>query len=117
VDDLALSTGPISLTDGTARRGIDSTRRPSSTSRPPEGGFTGELLRSRRGLPQVDDDPAFVLGAMAPDLLPLCGAVADAETSPKVAASLVHHQSVDVRFPRARLHGAAQGRHRARVHP
>jgi hypothetical protein len=47
---------------------------------------------------QVDDDPAFVLGAMAPDLLPLCGAVAERETSPKVAAGRAHHLSVDARF-------------------
>jgi hypothetical protein len=44
------------------------------------------------------DDPAFLLGAMAPDLLPLCGAVADAETSPQVAAGQAHHQSVDATF-------------------
>jgi hypothetical protein len=46
----------------------------------------------------VDDAPAFVLGAMAPDLLPLGGAVADAVTSPKVAAGQAHHLSVDARF-------------------
>jgi hypothetical protein len=46
----------------------------------------------------VDDDPAFLLGAMAPDLLPLCGAVADAETSPRVAAGQAHHASVDAIF-------------------
>ena len=46
----------------------------------------------------VDDDPAFVLGAMAPDLLPLCGAVASAETSPRVAAGQAHHLSVDAIF-------------------
>jgi hypothetical protein len=46
----------------------------------------------------VDDDPAFLLGAMAPDLLPLCGAVADAETSPRVVAGQAHHASVDAIF-------------------
>src|SRR6266498_2858621 len=47
---------------------------------------------------QVDDDPAFVLGAMAPDLLPLCGAVPERETSPKVTAGGAHHLAVDARF-------------------
>jgi hypothetical protein len=56
--------------------------------------FFGHAAAARR----VDDDPAFVLGAMAPDLLPLCGAVASAETSPKVAAGRAHHASVDARF-------------------
>jgi hypothetical protein len=46
----------------------------------------------------VDDEPAFLLGAMAPDLLPLCGALAGAVTSPKVAAGQAHHLSVDARF-------------------
>jgi hypothetical protein len=46
----------------------------------------------------VDDHPAFILGAMAPDLLPLCGAVASEETSPRVAAGRAHHLSVDHRF-------------------
>lgn len=44
---------------------------------------------------QVDDDPAFVLGAMAPDLLPLCGAVPGGVTSPRVAAGQAHHREVD----------------------
>ena len=47
---------------------------------------------------QVDDAPAFVLGAMAPDLLPLCGAIAERETSPKVAAGRAHHLAVDAQF-------------------
>ena len=47
---------------------------------------------------RVDDDPAFILGAMAPDLLPLCGAVPSGETSPRVAAGRAHHLSVDHRF-------------------
>ena len=47
---------------------------------------------------RVDDDPAFVLGAMAPDLLPLCGAVAERETSPKVASGRAHHVAVDAQF-------------------
>jgi hypothetical protein len=47
---------------------------------------------------QVDGDPAFVLGAMAPDLLPLCGAIAERETSAKVAAGRAHHAAVDARF-------------------
>jgi hypothetical protein len=46
----------------------------------------------------VDDDPAFLLGAMAPDLLPLCGAVAGPETSPRVVAGQAHHLSVDAVF-------------------
>jgi hypothetical protein len=47
---------------------------------------------------RVDDDPAFILGAMAPDLLPLCGAVATGETSPKVGAGRAHHLAVDATF-------------------
>jgi hypothetical protein len=47
---------------------------------------------------QIDDDPAFLLGAMAPDLLPLCGAVAGAVTSPRVAAGQAHHLQVDALF-------------------
>ena len=47
---------------------------------------------------RVDEDPSFILGAMAPDLLPLCGAVASGETSPRVAAGQAHHFSVDLVF-------------------
>jgi hypothetical protein len=47
---------------------------------------------------RVDDDPAFILGAMAPDLLPLCGAVASGETSPRVVAGRAHHLAVDATF-------------------
>jgi hypothetical protein len=47
---------------------------------------------------RVDDDPSFILGAMAPDLLPMCGAVPSGETSPRVAAGQAHHYSVDLRF-------------------
>jgi hypothetical protein len=56
--------------------------------------FFGHAAAARR----VDDDPAFLLGAMAPDLLPLCGAVARAETSPKVAAGQANHLAVDALF-------------------
>jgi hypothetical protein len=56
--------------------------------------FFGHAAAAR----QVDDAPAFLLGAMAPDLLPLCGAVAERETSPKVAAGGAHHLAVDARF-------------------
>ena len=56
--------------------------------------FFGHAAAAR----QVDDDPAFVLGAMAPDLLPLCGAVAAHETSAKVAAGRAHHLAVDALF-------------------
>lgn len=47
---------------------------------------------------RVSDEPAFLLGAMAPDLLPLCGAVANGETSPEVAAGEAHHHAVDAVF-------------------
>jgi hypothetical protein len=47
---------------------------------------------------EVDDHPSFLLGAMAPDLLPLCGAVAGPETSPRVAAGQAHHRAVDAVF-------------------
>ncbi len=47
---------------------------------------------------RVDDDPFFILGAMAPDLLPLSGAVASGATSPRVAAGQAHHFSVDLLF-------------------
>jgi hypothetical protein len=47
---------------------------------------------------RVDDDPSFILGAMAPDLLALCGAVASGETSSRVTAGQAHHHSVDLLF-------------------
>jgi acyl carrier protein phosphodiesterase len=47
---------------------------------------------------RADDDPAFVLGAMAPDLLALCGAVPTVETSPPVASGQAHHLRVDALF-------------------
>ena len=50
----------------------------------------------------VDDDPAFVLGAMAPDLLAMCGAPGDRPTSARVAAGQAHHLAVDAVF-----HGCA----------
>jgi hypothetical protein len=56
--------------------------------------FFGHAAAAR----QVDDAPAFLLGAMAPDLLPLCGAIAERETSPKVAAGRAHHLAVDAQF-------------------
>jgi hypothetical protein len=56
--------------------------------------FFGHAAAAR----EVDDDPAFVLGAMAPDLLPLCGAVPAGETSTKVAAGQAHHVAVDALF-------------------
>ena len=56
--------------------------------------FFGHAVAAGR----VDDDPAFLLGAMAPDLLPLCGAVAGVATSPAVAAGQAHHLAVDASF-------------------
>jgi len=56
--------------------------------------FFGHVVVAR----QVDDDPAFLLGAMAPDLLAMCGAVAGAPTSPRVAAGQANHLAVDARF-------------------
>ncbi|HVY37342.1 MAG TPA: hypothetical protein VHM31_05385 [Polyangia bacterium] len=50
----------------------------------------------------VDDDPAFVLGAMAPDLLAMCGATGESPTSARVAAGQAHHLAVDAAF-----HGSA----------
>ena len=47
---------------------------------------------------RVDDNPAFILGAMAPNLLGLCGAAARGETSPRVTAGEAHHHSVDRLF-------------------
>jgi acyl carrier protein phosphodiesterase len=44
------------------------------------------------------DEPAFVLGSMAPDLLALCGAVPTVETSAPVAAGQAHHLRVDALF-------------------
>jgi hypothetical protein len=66
--------------------------------------FFGHAAAARR----VDDDPAFVLGAMAPDLLPLCGAVASAVTSPKVAAGQAHHLAVDRLFHENQTFAALQ---------
>jgi len=56
--------------------------------------FFGHAAAARR----IDDDPFFILGAMAPDLLPLCGAVPSAATSPRVAGGEAHHHSVDLLF-------------------
>jgi hypothetical protein len=56
--------------------------------------FFGHLAVARR----VDEDPAFLLGAMAPDLLRMCGAVAEPVASSKVAAGQRHHLEVDARF-------------------
>lgn len=56
--------------------------------------FFGHLAVARR----VDEDPAFLLGAMAPDLLRMCGVVAEPLASPKVAAGQHHHLEVDARF-------------------
>lgn len=56
--------------------------------------FFGHAVAAQR----VSDDPAFLLGAMAPDLLSLCGAVAGAVTSEAVAAGQAHHLSVDAVF-------------------
>lgn len=47
---------------------------------------------------QVDDHPAFLLGAMAPDLLAMCGAAAGPATSERVAAGQAHHLTVDAAF-------------------
>lgn len=47
---------------------------------------------------QIDDDPAFLLGAMAPDLLAMCGAEAGPATSERVAAGQAHHLAVDAAF-------------------
>ena len=56
--------------------------------------FFGHLAVARR----VDEDPAFLLGAMAPDLLRMCGVAAEPATSPKVAAGQRYHLEVDARF-------------------
>ena len=56
--------------------------------------FFGHLVVARR----IDDDPAFLLGAMAPDLLAICGARGGAATSAKVAAGQAHHLAADARF-------------------
>jgi hypothetical protein len=66
--------------------------------------FFGHAVAARL----VDDAPAFVLGAMAPDLLPLCGAVAAAETSPAVAAGQAHHRAMDAIFHASPAFGALQ---------
>jgi hypothetical protein len=56
--------------------------------------FFGHLAVARR----VDEDPAFLLGAMAPDLLRMCGVAAEPAMSPKAAAGQRHHLEVDARF-------------------
>jgi acyl carrier protein phosphodiesterase len=56
--------------------------------------FFGHLAVARR----VDEDPAFLLGAMAPDLVRMCGVVTEPVASPKVAAGQRHHLEVDARF-------------------
>jgi len=56
--------------------------------------FFGHAAAARH----VDDDPAFLLGAMAPDLLPMCGAIAAEPTCAKVRAGQAHHVVADARF-------------------
>jgi hypothetical protein len=56
--------------------------------------FFGHVSMAR----QVDDDPDFLLGSMAPDLLAMCGAAAGPATSPAVAAGQAHHLAVDAAF-------------------
>ena len=56
--------------------------------------FFGHVAMAR----QVDGDPGFLLGAMAPDLLAMCGAAAGPATSPRVAAGQAHHLAVDAAF-------------------
>jgi hypothetical protein len=56
--------------------------------------FFGHLTVAR----QVDEDPAFLLGAMAPDLLGMCGVAAEPVVSPQAAAGQRHHLQVDARF-------------------
>ena len=46
----------------------------------------------------VDDGPEFVLGAMAPDLLAMCGVTGDFPASAGVAAGQAHHLAVDAAF-------------------
>ncbi len=56
--------------------------------------FFGHVAMAR----QVSEDPEFLLGAMAPDLLAMCGATAGPATSPAVAAGQAHHLAVDAAF-------------------
>lgn len=56
--------------------------------------FFGHVAIARH----VDDDPAFLLGAMAPDLLSMCGAPSGRPTSAGVAAGQAHHLAVDAAF-------------------
>ena len=56
----------------------------------------------------VDDDPDFVLGAMAPDLLAMCGATGDRPTSARVAAGQAHHLAVDAAFHGSAAFGSLQ---------
>ena len=56
--------------------------------------FFGHAVVAQR----IDDHPDFVLGAMAPDLLAMCGAVAVARTSPRVVAGEAHHLVIDRLF-------------------
>ena len=56
--------------------------------------FFGHAAAARH----VEDDPAFLIGAMAPDLLPMCGAIAAEPTCAKVSAGQAHHVLADARF-------------------
>jgi hypothetical protein len=56
--------------------------------------FFGHVAMAR----QVDEDPGFLLGAMAPDLMAMCGAIAGPATSPRVVAGQAHHLAVDAAF-------------------
>ena len=60
--------------------------------------FFGHAVVARR----AGGDAPFILGAMAPDLLPLCGAVAARATSAAVADGQAHHHRVDALFHASR---------------
>lgn len=55
--------------------------------------FGHALVAGRAG-----GDVPFILGAMAPDLLPLCGAFADRATCAAVVEGQAQHHRVDARF-------------------
>lgn len=55
--------------------------------------FFGHLVAARR----ASDDPAFLLGAMLPDFVSLCG-VRPEVTSPAIAGGVDHHHRADATF-------------------
>ena len=62
------------------------------------------------------DDPRFVLGAMLPDLAPMCGARMDAVIDAVIAAGVACHHRVDAAFHQCEAFASLCGQARGRLH-